>query len=96
MAYFQSTKSGRVRAQVYVRGVRKSMSLPDMPSAQAWATKVESQALIKYAMKEAADNRFLLSGVPRRVLQAMADIPFTKEEVLAGSIGVPQRHGGCA
>lgn len=93
MAHFRHLPSGRVRAEVETRGVRKAATLPTLDHAKEWARTVEEKAILKHAMAAAVEHRFLMSSVPRRVLQAMADIPFTKADIIGGAVHLPQRHG---
>jgi hypothetical protein len=92
MAHIAKIKTGW-RAAVARHGTRKTATFKTLEDAQTWSEAMERNLMFAAAMRAAVDDRFLMSGTPKRVLQALADIPFAKHEVLAGSVALPQKHG---
>lgn len=77
MASFTVLKSGRIRAQLCVKGDRTGASFDSMEEAQKWAE-----------LKEAAlgkKSTGLLWKLPPRVLNALAGTEFTHADVVAGA-----------
>jgi hypothetical protein len=95
MAYIVEVKGGW-RAQVEKRGVRKTKTTKTREDAQLWADACEAQIMkraTRLTMKqkiEAAES-LLMTAIPKRVLNALSEIPHDMEEVLEAAI--PYRHG---
>lgn len=74
------------RAQVFVKGKRTSKTFSTESDARAWASGLEAK------LKKRSDLETLISvgaglpGFPRRIIEAMRDIPLGREEIIQGAI----------
>lgn len=93
MAYFSTLPSGKVRAQVVIRGVRRSKSFPTETVARAWAAQQEESIRSRSLRSSKALEASLLSSIPPRVLRAIQDAPFKMSDILESPVQVPMSSG---
>lgn len=99
MASITEFKDGRWRAQTYRNGIRKSKVCETRAIAEAWAAAVEGMAekrdITTFSMQERLDLKLtaLITGVPRRVLEANAAIPYSHSQILDAAIPITMPCG---
>jgi hypothetical protein len=95
MAYIVQVKTGW-RAQVQKFGTRKTKICETRADAELWASTLEAKLKKRHTtltMREKIEiaESFLMTAIPKRVLNALSQIPHDMEEVLEAA--VPYRQG---
>lgn len=82
MASITKTTQNTWRVQIEKCGLRKSKTFDDEQSARQWAANTEGRISRQVVLNRAEAQKMLATLVPKRVLSALRDIPYTLGEVL--------------
>lgn len=85
MAYFRQQK-GKIRAEVCIRGVRKSRVFKSELLAKEWAEKAETAIAERHDRVDAIRNATLSKLIPKRVLDALAVTDYNKTHILKAAL----------
>lgn len=88
MACIYQMSSGLWRVQISRHGVRKSKSFGTKEDAEQWAARTEGRVLAKAPLYDERFAARLLQSVPYRVLQAIKEAPFKKNDITDDAIAV--------
>lgn len=85
MAYIRE-RSKTWRAEVQIDDIRRSKTFPTKEEAEAWAKVQETGIKRRASVKRNMGNPELLSMIPKRVMLAQSEIPYSADEIVKASI----------
>jgi hypothetical protein len=86
MASIKQNPTGTFSAFIYKIGVRKCKTFPTREAAQKWASNFEKRVVDQKTISDAAASTVLATMIPKRMLEALASIPFHLDEILNSTI----------
>lgn len=93
MAHIREFKPGKFRAEIQKNGTRTSKVFPSHAEAKTWAEYVEGAldrrsyaASLERRVQIDAEAPILLSSLPKRVLDALKNVPYNHYEVVASAL----------
>jgi predicted GIY-YIG superfamily endonuclease len=76
------------RAQIYVKGERKSKVFATEEAATEWAKAQEIRLTAKGDLRELITLGLGVPNFPRRIVEAMQEAPLSREEIVDGAIPI--------
>ena len=93
MATPKLTSQGTWRVQIMVAGVRAGGTFSTKEEADKWASAKTTSLLRKETLRSVKASDMLVNNVPKKLVQALQDAPYTKAEIMAAALPANRTSG---